>query len=170
MKAVNRGSFPILIVSGEIGSHTLEGRRVRAIAEKLENSGFTVLKAENCTDVLSDFHTHPNLGCAVVDWNTETDMPQDFLRGIRRFSDVLPVLLMTDRFSVEKLPIGILREIDDTSGLLKTRPTSSPAGSRRLHFPTSKAYFPYSSGSLSNTPKSTVTPGTRLGIWAESHS
>ncbi len=122
MKAVNRGSFPILIVSGEIGSHTLEGRRVRAITEKLENSGFTVLKAENCTDGLSDFHTHPNLGCAVVDWNTENDMPQDFLRGIRRFSDVLPVLLMTDRFSVEKLPIGILREIDGYIWLAEDTP------------------------------------------------
>lgn len=112
MKAVNRGSFPILIVSGEIGSQTLEGRRVRAITERLEKSGFTVLKARNCTDGLGDFHTHPNLGCAVVDWNTDTDTPQDFLRGIRRFSDVLPVLLMTDRFSVEGLPIGILREIN----------------------------------------------------------
>lgn len=122
MKAVNRGSFPILIVSGEIGAHTLEGRRVRAIADKLEASGFTVLKAQNCTDGLSDFHTHPNLGCAVVDWNTETDTPQDFLRGIRRFSDVLPVLLMTDRFSVEKLPIGILREIDGYIWLAEDTP------------------------------------------------
>jgi lysine decarboxylase/arginine decarboxylase len=122
MKAVNRGSFPILIVSGEIGSQTLEGRRVRAIAEKLEGSGFNVLKAHNCTDGLGDFHTHPNLGCAVVDWNTETDKPQDFLRGIRRFSDVLPVLLMTDRFSVEGLPIGILREIDGYIWLAEDTP------------------------------------------------
>ncbi len=126
---ITKHSWPILIVSGQFDARNDEGARIRDLQQELEEvQECTVIPAYSYEDAAEIFLSRADLGAVVIDWDIqyessdETMDPDALLEAIRKRNKTIPVILLTERMGIEKIPTDVLENIDEC--LWKTADTS----------------------------------------------
>jgi len=126
---ITKHTWPVLIVSGQFEMLNDEGLRLRELEEELTDSQeCTVIPSYNYEDAIEIFNSRADLGAVVIDWDlpeedsNEKMPPEVLLDAIRLRNKQIPVLLLTDRLSIEKIPTHVYKNINDC--LWKTADTS----------------------------------------------
>lgn len=138
MKKFDLSSWPILIVSDKINSLNDEGRWLQELIKQLETQqDCSVILSVTYSDAIDIVFSREDLGTILIDWDlqaigrghSKTIMKNnrfanafehknksaaDVLAFIRERNRFIPVLLMTDRGSVEDIPDEIFAQINDT--------------------------------------------------------
>jgi arginine decarboxylase len=120
MKKLDLSSWPVLIVSGQVHEQNDEGFRLREIIDNLT-------KQQNCSVVISltyhdayeVFRSRADLGTVLVDWDIAEKFGMavfmngdELVKKIRKRNRTIPILLLTDRLGIKKIPVEILEKID----------------------------------------------------------
>lgn len=126
---ITKHAWPILIVSGQFDAQNDEGFRLRELEEQLvQVQGCSIIPSLSYEDAIEIFISRSDLGAVIIDWDIQDEdagekmPPEKLLDEVRRRNADIPVLLLTDRLAVEKIPTQVLAKIDDT--LWKTADTS----------------------------------------------
>ena len=126
---ITKHTWPILIVSGQFEMLNDEGLRLRELEDELtDNQECTVLPSYNYEDAIEIFNSRADLGAVVIDWDLQQEgvnekmQPEVLLDAIRLRNKKIPVLLLTERLSIEKIPTNVYKNINDC--LWKTADTS----------------------------------------------
>jgi len=136
---ISKSSWPILIVSGQFNAQSDEGFRLRQLKKELEEvQNCSVIPSFSYEDGYEIFRSRSDFGCIVVDWDiqeetTEEKYPPDlFVTLIRQRHKGVPILLLTGRMEIEKIPLEILKDVNGC--LWKTADTISfLAGRIEIH-------------------------------------
>jgi arginine decarboxylase len=120
MKKFDLSSWPVLIVSNQVHQENDEGARLREIIANLETQqDCSVIISLTILDANEVFHSRTDLGAVLVDW----DVPEVVINGveikrsiliekIRRRNKTIPILLLTARLPIEKIPVNVLGKIN----------------------------------------------------------
>ena len=120
---IQRG-FKVLIACEDFSSETAIGRSVTALVNELRRHSIlvnqTILAADANTVVAAD----PSIECVILDWNLQDNNVRavDILKTIRRHNTELPVFLLSDRGSVQDIPLEIIENVDDFIWILEDTP------------------------------------------------
>ena len=117
---ITKSSWPVLIVSGQFHAQNDEGYRLRQLTEELEEvQDCRIIPSFSYEDGYEIFRSRSDFGCIVVDWDIPEENPEEkmtaaeFIILMRKRHKGVPVLLMTGRLEIEKIPLEILRDINE---------------------------------------------------------
>jgi len=127
MDIIGKRSWPVLFVSDQMQKQTDEGAWLRDIVHVLtEHNGCTAMFCSAYGDAHDIIYSHEDLGTIVVDWENadpgrvhrkNEDMGSgnagarlvDYIRGRNR---TIPILILSDRSSIESIPNRVLERIN----------------------------------------------------------
>jgi lysine decarboxylase/arginine decarboxylase len=127
MKILGMQSWPVLFISDQLQKQTDEGAWLRDIIRILtEENGCSVMFCSAYGDAHDIIYSHEDLGTIVVDWENK-----DFGRVHRKNEEIhsdnagarlvdyirsrnrgIPILILSDRSSIENIPNGVLEKIN----------------------------------------------------------
>lgn len=123
MKTLGKHSWPVLFVSGQIQRETDEGAWLRDIVRILtEEDGCKAVFCSTYGDAYDIVYSREDLGTIVVDWEIRDfgrvhkkneryagdQAGALFIDYVRRRNRSIPILLLSDRASIESIPNGVL--------------------------------------------------------------
>jgi lysine decarboxylase/arginine decarboxylase len=127
MKTLGKNSWPVLFVSDQIQQQTDEGNWLRDIVRVLtEVNGCQAIFCSAYGDAHDVVYSREDLGTVVVDWEIRStgrihrkneDLAGDhagarFVDYVRSRNRSIPILLLSDRASIESIPNAVLEEIN----------------------------------------------------------
>lgn len=127
MKTLGKNSWPVLFVSDQVQQQTDEGAWLRDIVRLLtEVNGCQALFSSAYGDAHDLVYSREDLGTIVVDWEIRNpgrlhkkneDLAGDhagarFVDYVRRRNASIPILILSDRASIESIPNAVLEEIN----------------------------------------------------------
>ena len=109
--------FPVLIIDDELFEDSAEGNALLEIVEGLESLDYDVKGARNIHDGKMLFLSNANIGCVLIDWdlrsaNKKESSPVDLIKFIRGRNDKVPIFLLTEKLSVNEIPIDVISRIE----------------------------------------------------------
>ncbi len=111
-----RKDFPILVIDDQIEESNADGRATRAILDRLENKGFSSVKASSVTDGQLEFASQSSLSCVVVDWDmgrrNGSITPNRLIDIVREKNDKIPIFVLTDKMTVKDIPLDAAKKIN----------------------------------------------------------
>lgn len=117
---ITKHQWPVLIVSGQFEAANDEGYRLRELIDELEEvQECSILESFSYEDAMEIFISRADLGAVVIDWDIpeedpgEAMSPEALLADIRQRNPNIPVLLLTDRLALEKMPTPVLQKISE---------------------------------------------------------
>ena len=116
--------FPILIVHRDIKADTVAGGRVRAIAQELEQEGFSILSTASSAEGRIVASTHHGLACILVAAEGAGDnrhLLQDMLELIRIArvrAPQLPIFAIGEQVTIENAPADAMPDLNQLRGIL----------------------------------------------------
>ena len=117
---ITKSTWPVLIVSGQFHAENDEGYRLRQLTKELkEVQNCSVIPSFSYEDGYEIFRSRSDFGCIVVDWDIPEENPEEkmtaaeFIILMRKRHKGIPIVLMTGRLEIEKIPLEILRDIND---------------------------------------------------------
>lgn len=138
MKAIGKHSWPVLFVSDQLQKQTDEGAWLREIVRVLtEENRCSSLFCSAYGDAHDVVYSHEDLGTIVVDWenadfgrmhrkNEELaggKAGERFVDYVRLRNRTVPILLLSDRASIEGIPNGVLEKINGVIWKLTDTPS-----------------------------------------------
>jgi arginine decarboxylase len=102
--------YPVIIVDSEWNRDVYGGRAIRAIADRLEQRGYTIYPATTADDGLSLISANPDLGCLLVAWNTEAER---VIKSLRTKYERIPIFLMAEREVMQHIPANIVATVNE---------------------------------------------------------
>lgn len=127
---ITKHSWPIMIVSGQFNAQNDEGFRLRQLKTELEEvQHCSVIPSFSYEDGYEIFRSRSDFGCIVVDWDIPEESsdekwtPEHFVKLMRKRHQGVPILLLTGRMGMDKIPLEILKGVNDC--LWKTADTIS---------------------------------------------
>jgi arginine/lysine/ornithine decarboxylase/CheY-like chemotaxis protein len=116
-----------LIVDDEFHENTAAGRRLRALAQLLEDGGVAVTAASTINDGAAVVGSDASLQCVLLDWDIDggADGPEakSLLGTIRSQNRSMPVFLLTDRSTATSISAAVMQQADDFIWLLEDTPS-----------------------------------------------
>jgi arginine/lysine/ornithine decarboxylase len=116
----------VLFVCSDLMSSTAAGRAARALIDDLKEEEVAVIETISASDAMATVGSDTAIQCVVLDWNLPEDDNHDgamaVLREIRKRSNTLPVFLLSDRGSVQEIPVEFIQMADDFIWLLDDTP------------------------------------------------
>ena len=116
--------FPVLIVHRDIKADTGAGDRVRAIAQELEQDGFSILSTASSAEGRIVASTHHGLACILVaaegageNKNLLQDMVE-LIRIARRRAPQLPIFALGEQVTIENAPAEAMVDLNQLRGIL----------------------------------------------------
>jgi len=116
--------FPVLIVHRDIKADTVAGDRVRAIAQELEQDGFSILSTASSAEGRIVASTHHGLACILVaaegageNKNLLQDMVE-LIRIARRRAPQLPIFALGEQVTIENAPAEAMVDLNQLRGIL----------------------------------------------------
>ena len=126
---ITKHSWPVLIVSEQFHAQNDEGYRLRELIEELREVQYcSVIPSFTYEDAREVFISRADLGAVVVDWDLPEEDPWEKMTApelidlLRQRNKKVPILLLTDRLDIEKIPLDVLKNINGC--LWKTADTS----------------------------------------------
>ncbi len=116
--------FPVLIVHRDIKADTVAGDRVRAIAQELEQDGFTILSTASSAEGRIVASTHHGLACILVaaeGAGENKHLLQDMvelMRIARRRAPQLPIFALGEQVTIENAPAEAMADLNQLRGIL----------------------------------------------------
>ena len=116
--------FPVLIVHRDIKADTVAGDRVRAIAQELEQDGFSILSTASSAEGRIVASTHHGLACILVaaeGAGENSNLLQDMLELIRiarRRAPQLPIFAIGEQVTIENAPAEAMIDLNQLRGIL----------------------------------------------------
>jgi arginine decarboxylase len=116
--------FPVLIVHRDIKADTVAGDRVRAIAQELEQDGFSILSTASSAEGRIVASTHHGLACILVaaeGAGENKSLLQDMLELIRiarRRAPQLPIFALGEQVTIENAPAEAMVDLNQLRGIL----------------------------------------------------
>ncbi|WP_425914726.1 Orn/Lys/Arg decarboxylase N-terminal domain-containing protein [Pseudomonas sp. GWSMS-1] len=116
--------FPVLIVHRDIKADTVAGDRVRAIAQELEQDGFSILSTASSAEGRIVASTHHGLACILVaaeGAGENNNLLQDMLELIRiarRRAPQLPIFAIGEQVTIENAPAEAMIDLNQLRGIL----------------------------------------------------
>lgn len=116
--------FPVLIVHRDIKADTVAGDRVRAIAQELEQDGFSILSTASSAEGRIVASTHHGLACILVaaeGAGENNNLLQDMLELIRiarRRAPHLPIFAIGEQVTIENAPAEAMIDLNQLRGIL----------------------------------------------------
>ncbi|MFP6850741.1 MAG: Orn/Lys/Arg decarboxylase N-terminal domain-containing protein [Pseudomonas sp.] len=116
--------FPVLIVHRDIKADTVAGDRVRAIAQELEQDGFSILSTASSAEGRIVASTHHGLACILVaaeGAGEDKTLLQDMLELIRiarRRAPQLPIFAIGEQVTIENAPAEAMIDLNQLRGIL----------------------------------------------------
>jgi len=126
MKTLDKRSWPVLFVSDQIQQQTDEGNWLRGIVKALtEADGCQALFCSAYGDAYDIIYSREDLGAVVVDWEIKNfgrthrknelfagdDAGTRFIEYLRGRNSSVPILILSDRASIESIPNAVLERI-----------------------------------------------------------
>lgn len=163
MKALGKHSWPVLFVSDQLQKPTDEGAWLRDIVKTLtEENGCTAMFCSAYGDAHDIIYSHEDLGTIVVDWeNTDfgrmhrknEDLKDGnsgarFVNYIRSRNSGVPVLILSDRASIESIPNAVLEKINGVIWKLTDTPQFNAGRIERTVTDYAKTVLPAFFGNL----------------------
>ncbi|MEX6503751.1 Orn/Lys/Arg decarboxylase N-terminal domain-containing protein [Pseudomonas zhanjiangensis] len=116
--------FPILIVHRDIKADTVAGDRVRAIAQELEQDGFSILSTATSAEGRIVASTHHGLACILVtaegageNQHLLQDMVE-LIRIARVRAPQLPIFAIGEQVTIENAPAEAMPDLNQLRGIL----------------------------------------------------
>jgi lysine decarboxylase/arginine decarboxylase len=136
---ITKHSWPVMIVSGQFEAKNDEGFRLRQLEKELTDvQHCSVIPSFSYEDAYEIFRSRADFGCIVIDWDIPEENPEEkmtpshLVKMMRKRHKGVPIILLTDRISIEHIPVEILSDIN--SCLWKTADTISfMAGRIEMH-------------------------------------
>lgn len=136
MNSIGKRSWPVLFVSDQLQKQTDEGAWLREIVEVLAADGYSSLFATAFGDARDVVYSREDLGAVVVDWETRNggrssraeeeagpgDAATRFVEYLRSRNANIPVLVISDRSSVEGIPNRALERVSGVAWKLTDTP------------------------------------------------
>ncbi|WP_339488165.1 Orn/Lys/Arg family decarboxylase [Pseudomonas sp. EL_65y_Pfl2_R95] len=116
--------FPVLIVHRDIKADTVAGDRVRAIAQELEQDGFTILSTASSAEGRIVASTHHGLACILVTAEGAGEnkhLLQDMvelIRIARARAPQLPIFALGEQVTIENAPAEAMADLNQLRGIL----------------------------------------------------
>jgi arginine decarboxylase len=116
--------FPILIVHRDIKADSVAGDRVRAIAQELEQDGFTILSSASSAEGRIVASTHHGLACILVaaeGAGENKHLLQDMVELIRIArvrAPQLPIFALGEQVTIENAPADAMADLNQLRGIL----------------------------------------------------
>ncbi|MDR1732370.1 MAG: hypothetical protein LBR61_09805 [Synergistaceae bacterium] len=122
----NNLSFRVLFVCRDLGANTATGRAAQALIRDLSKEEAQVVEAVSLDDAIAIISSDATLQAVILDWNLPGDEDHGdaiaIMEAIRSQSSVLPVFLMSDRGTVQEIPVDIIGKASDLIWLLEDTP------------------------------------------------
>jgi arginine decarboxylase len=116
--------FPILIVHRDNKADSVAGDRVRAIAQELEQDGFTILSSASSAEGRIVASTHHGLACILVaaegageNKHQLQDMVE-LIRIARVRAPQLPIFALGEQVTIENAPADAMADLNQLRGIL----------------------------------------------------
>jgi arginine decarboxylase len=116
--------FPVLIVHRDIKADTVAGDRVRAIAQELEQDGFSILSTASSAEGRIVASTHHGLACILVaaegagENKTLLQDMVELIRIARRRAPQLPIFALGEQVTIENAPAEAMIDLNQLRGIL----------------------------------------------------
>ncbi|WP_397378180.1 Orn/Lys/Arg decarboxylase N-terminal domain-containing protein [Pseudomonas sp.] len=116
--------FPVLIVHRDIKADTAAGDRVRAIAQELEQDGFSILSSASSAEGRIVASTHHGLACILVaaegagENQTLLQDMVELIRIARRRAPQLPIFALGEQVTIENAPAAAMADLNQLRGIL----------------------------------------------------
>lgn len=116
--------FPVLIVHRDIKADTVAGDRVRAIAQELEQDGFSILSSASSAEGRIVASTHHGLACILVaaegagENQTLLQDMVELIRIARRRAPQLPIFALGEQVTIENGPAAAMADLNQLRGIL----------------------------------------------------
>ncbi len=116
--------FPVLIVHRDIKADTVAGDRVRAIAQELEQDGFSILSSASSAEGRIVASTHHGLACIFVaaegagENQTLLQDMVELIRIARRRAPQLPIFALGEQVTIENAPAAAMADLNQLRGIL----------------------------------------------------
>lgn len=116
--------FPVLIVHRDIKADTVAGDRVRAIAQELEQDGFSILPTASSAEGRIVASTHHGLACILVaaegagENKTLLQDMVELIRIARRRAPQLPIFALGEQVTIENAPAEAMVDLNQLRGIL----------------------------------------------------
>lgn len=116
--------FPVLIVHRDIKADTVAGDRVRAIAQELEQDGFSILSSASSAEGRIVASTHHGLACILVaaegagENQTLLKDMVELIRIARRRAPQLPIFALGEQVTIENAPAEAMADLNQLRGIL----------------------------------------------------
>ncbi|ARU88128.1 Orn/Lys/Arg decarboxylase N-terminal domain-containing protein [Pseudomonas sp. M30-35] len=116
--------FPVLIVHRDIKADTVAGDRVRAIAQELEQDGFSILSTASSAEGRIVASTHHGLACILVTAEGAGEnkhLLQDMvelIRIARARAPQLPIFALGEQVTIENAPAEAMADLNQLRGIL----------------------------------------------------
>ena len=111
--------WPVLIVSSQFNAQNDEGFRLRQLEKELkENEQCSIIPSFTYEDAYEIFCSRADFGCIVVDWDIRWERKGEkmaastFVDLIRKRNKNIPLLLLTERLEIGKIPAPVLGKIN----------------------------------------------------------
>jgi lysine decarboxylase/arginine decarboxylase len=120
MKKFDLSSWPVLIVSNQVHQENDQGCILREIINNLETQqDCSVIISLTYYDAFEVFQSRTDIGTVLVDWDISGDsliakrmMGNKLIENMRKRNKTIPILLLTERLSIERIPVDILGKIN----------------------------------------------------------
>ncbi len=105
--------FPVLIVSGDLGSGGYLGNALDSLIDELEAMDLEVLEAETLADGRFNLMSRPDIGCVLIDWGlcnssaAARKEAEEMAQKAKERNLQMPLYLLIDRPSVEDIPLSL---------------------------------------------------------------
>lgn len=116
--------FPVLIVHRDIKADSVAGDRVRAIAQELEQDGFSILSSASSAEGRIVASTHHGLACILVaaegagENQTLLQDMVELIRIARRRAPQLPIFALGEQVTIENAPAEAMADLNQLRGIL----------------------------------------------------
>lgn len=117
-------NFPVLIVHRDVKADTVAGERIRAIAQELEQAGFTTLATGSAAEGRIVVSTHHGLACIMVAAEGAGEnrrLLEDMLELIRTAhlrAPRLPIFAIGEQITIENAPAEAMADLNQLRGIL----------------------------------------------------
>ena len=106
-----------LLVHNDINLDTAAGRAAHKLIHQLEDRQVNVTTAESADDAVAIIKSSPETQCLILQWGLENDPDHTAARHVldvlRDINDKMPVFLLAERGSVERIPVDVMQKSDD---------------------------------------------------------